>query len=431
MISESIAVNDLGHLTFGGADCVELADNYQTPLYVFDESLIRKNIRDFRDSINEYYDGFGRVLYASKAFSCKEMYRICKEEGIGADVVSGGEIYTAISAGFDPELLMFHGNNKTFQELEYAIKSNVGRIVVDNFSELRNINAIAEKLNKKVNIILRIKPGIDVHTHEYIKTGQIDCKFGFALENGEAMDAALHCLQYNGVELKGFHCHIGSQIFTTEPFCDAAKIMIEFADDFRRKSGVTVGEIDLGGGFGVKYVEGDDQQPFDLFLRDASKALKEKCEELQFPVPFIYIEPGRSIVGHAGLTLYKVGAVKTIENVRTYVSVDGGMTDNPRFALYNAEYTIEIANKANLEKDFVVTVAGKCCESGDLLQKDVAIQNAEVGDTLAVLTTGAYCYSMASNYNRIPRAAAVFVKDGESRVVIKRESYEDLIKNDI
>lgn len=431
MISKSIAVNDLGHLTIGGADCVELADSFGTPLYVFDENLIRETIGEFRDSIDKHYDGNGRVLYASKAFSCKEMYRICKEEGIGADVVSGGELYTAVSAGFDPSLLVFHGNNKTYDELEYAVNVGVGRIVVDNFTELQNLQKIAEDLDKQVGVFLRIKPGIDVHTHDYIKTGQIDCKFGFALENGEAMNAALECLKYKSVKLKGFHCHIGSQIFTTEPFCDAAMIMVRFADDFRRKSGVTVEEIDLGGGFGVKYVETDDQQPFDDFMAAASKALKAECEALDFPVPFIYIEPGRSLVGPAGITLYKVGAIKEIENVRTFVSVDGGMSDNPRYALYNAEYTIEIANKASKEKDFVATVAGKCCESGDLLQEYVKIQKPEIGDTLAVLTTGAYCYSMASNYNRIPRPAAVFVKNSEPRVVINRETYEDLVKNDV
>ena len=431
MISKSVAVNNNGHLTIGGADCVDLANNYGTPLYVFDENLIRETIAEFRESIEKHDAGLGRVLYASKAFSCKEMYRICASEGIGADVVSGGEIYTAISAGFDPSLLVFHGNNKTYDELLYAVKVGVGRIVVDNFSELKNLETISENLGKEVNIILRIKPGIDVHTHDYIKTGHIDCKFGFALENGEAMSAALECLKYNGVNLKGFHCHIGSQIFTTEPFCDAARIMIRFANDFRIKSGVTVGEIDLGGGFGVKYVESDDQQPFDSFMAAASDALKAECEALGFPIPFVYIEPGRSLVAPAGITLYKVGAVKDIKNVRTYISVDGGMGDNPRYALYNAEYTIEIANKASLKKDFVATVAGKCCESGDLLQEHVKIQTPEVGDVLAVLTTGAYCYSMASNYNRIPRPAAVMVKDGESRVIINRETYEDIIKNDV
>lgn len=431
MISESVTVNERGHLCIGGADCVDLSTQYGTPLYVFDENLIRKTISEFRESIEKYYSGNGRVLYASKAFSCKEMYRVCADEKIGADVVSGGEIYTAVSAGFDPALLMFHGNNKTYDELEYAVTVGVGRIVVDNFSELKNLEVIAGELGKDVNIILRIKPGIDVHTHDYVKTGQIDCKFGFALENGEAMNAALECIKHKGINLKGFHCHIGSQIFTTEPFCDAAEIMIRFATDFREKSGVTVEEIDLGGGFGVKYVESDDQQPFDLFMEKASSALKNACVELNFPVPFVYIEPGRSIVGPAGITLYKVGAVKTIENVRTYVSVDGGMGDNPRYALYNADYTVEIANKADREKDFVATVAGKCCESGDLLQEHVRIQTPEVGDVLAVLTTGAYCYSMASNYNRIPRPMAVFVKDGCSRIVINRETYEDIIKNDV
>ena len=431
MISESVGVNAKGNMTFGNADCVELATQFGTPLYVFNEAHIRKNCREFKTSIDEYYGGNGMTMYASKAFSCKEMYRIIAEEGLGCDVVSGGELYTALSVGFEPKNILFHGNNKTLDELQYALKSGVGHIIVDNATELLNIEKIASEFGIKANIMLRIKPGVDCHTHHYIRTGQIDSKFGFALENGEAMDIALKAVEYEHINLCGFDCHIGSQIFETEPFCDAAVIMLNFMNEFRKKSGITVGELDLGGGFGVKYVENDGALPFKVFIEKVSEALKKASAEMQYPMPKIYIEPGRSIVGEAGLTLYKVGAVKTIKDVRTYVAIDGGMTDNPRYALYQAEYDIEIANKYNQPKDFVGTVAGKCCESGDLIQENAPMQTPEVGDIMAVLTTGAYNYSMASIYNRLCRPAAVMVNNGEPRVIIKRETYEDLIKNDI
>ena len=431
MISESVGVNSEGHLTCGGADCVELAKEYGTPLYVFDEGLIRKTCAEFKASIDEFYGGNGKVLFASKAFSCKEMYRIVKSENLGADVVSGGELYTALSAGFDPHDIFFHGNNKTDSEIEYALKSGVGRLVVDNMTELETIERIAASLGVNAHIILRVKPGVDAHTHNYIRTGQIDSKFGFALENGEAMEAALKAVRYSNITLKGFHCHIGSQIFDTAPFCDTAAIMVQFMSDFREKSGVTVSELNLGGGFGVKYLETDGALPFKLFMEKVSVALKDKAKELEYPIPKIFIEPGRSIVGPAGVTLYTVGNIKTIKDVRTYVSIDGGMGDNPRYALYQADYDIEIANKAGQPKDYIATVAGKCCESGDLIQEHAPMQTPEVGDIMAVLTTGAYNYSMASNYNRIPRPAAVMVHNGESRVIIRRETYEDIVRNDI
>lgn len=431
MISESLGINEVGHLTCGKADCVELASQYGTPLYVFDEGLIRKTCAEFKASIDEFYGGNGKAMFASKAFSCKEIYRIVKSEGLGADVVSGGELYTALSAGFSASDIFFHGNNKTYGEIEYALKEGVGRIIADNMAEIETISEIAEALNVKAEIMLRIKPGIDAHTHSYVRTGQIDSKFGFALENGEALEAALKADASEFIELKGFHCHIGSQIFDTEPFCDAARVMITFMDDFRKKTGKVLPELNLGGGFGVKYLENDGALPFKLYMEKVSTALKEKAEELDYPIPKIFIEPGRSIVGPAGITLYTVGNVKTIKDVRTYVSVDGGMGDNPRYALYGSDYDIEIADKAASLKDFTATVAGKCCESGDLIQENAPMQRPEKGDIMAVLTTGAYNYSMASNYNRIPRPAAVMVKDGNARVIIKRETYEDLVRNDI
>ncbi len=431
MISESVGVGSNGNLTFGGADCVELAENYGTPLYVFDENLIRKTCREFKESIDRFYGGNGLVLYASKAFSCKEMYRIVQSEGLGCDVVSGGELYTALSAGFKAENIFFHGNNKTPLEIEYALKSGVGRIVADNMTELENIEKIAESLSVMANIVLRIKPGIDAHTHDYIRTGQIDSKFGFALENGEAFEAVAKCFEYKNICLKGFHCHIASQVCETKPFSEAAEVMLQFMAQVRERFGATLTELNLGGGFGVKYIESDGQIPFSEFMEKTAVTLTAKADELGLPVPKIFIEPGRSVVAPAGLTLYTVGNVKTIKDVRTYVSIDGGMGDNPRYALYQADYSVEIANKATEPKDFIATVAGKYCESGDLIQENATMQKPEAGDILAVLTTGAYCYSMASNYNRIPRAAVVMVKDGEPRVIVKRETFEDIVRNDI
>ena len=431
MISESIGVNNIGHLTIGGMDAVSLAKEYGTPLYVYDENLIRKTCRDFKNSLNEYYDGNGQVLYASKAFSCKEIYRIVGSEGLGADVVSAGEIYTALAAGFNPQNLFFHGNNKTYDELEYAISNGIGRIIVDNLTELEAINEIAKKENKQVKIQLRIKPGIDAHTHDYIRTGQIDSKFGFSLENGEAMQAALKATEYDNISLLGVHCHIASQVSETEPFCEAADIMMNFINEFYLKTGVMFKELNLGGGFGVKYIEGDSQIPFDSFLKAVSLELHKKADELSIPLPKVYIEPGRSIVGPAGVSLYTVGAVKTIENVRTYVSIDGGMSDNPRYALYQADYTVEIANKADKTKNMIATVAGKCCESGDLIQEQVTLANPQRDDILAVCVTGAYNYSMASNYNRIGRPPIVMLRDGTSYLAVRRETLENIISLDV
>lgn len=419
------------HLYFGGADTVELAKQYGTPLYVFDEQLIREYCRDFKNSIENYYDGNGMVLYASKAFSCKEMYRIANEEGIGVDTVSAGEIYTALSSGFPAENIFFHGNNKTDAELYYAIENNIGHIVIDDFLEIDRINKIAGEKGKKVTVMLRIKPGIDAHTHDFIKTGQNDCKFGFSLETGEAFEAAKKALDAQNLNLSGFHCHIGSQIFSTDPFCLAAEVMANFIADVAEKTGHMVSELNLGGGFGIRYTDEDEPLPYSEFMKMVSGELKKACDRFGITVPKVFIEPGRSIVGPAGITLYTVGSIKTIPDVRTYVSIDGGMSDNPRYALYGAKYDVVIANKAEQPANFIATVAGKCCESGDLIGEHIKMPTPETGDIMAVLATGAYNYSMASNYNRIPRPAAIMVKNGESRVVIKRETFEDLISKDV
>ncbi len=430
-VSDSLDINQNGNLTIGGADTVEIAEKYGTPVIIYSENGIRNNCRAFVDSVEEYYGGNGRVLYASKAFSCLEMCRIVNEEKMGLDVVSGGEIYTALKAGFPAERMYFHGNNKSRQELKYALDSGVGRIIVDNPDELRTLSEIAKETGKTANIYMRIKPGIDAHTHSFIMTGQIDSKFGFALETGEAMECVKLCTETENVNLVGMHCHIGSQIFDIDPFVHAAEVMMKFLADIKAETGIVISELDLGGGFGIKYVESDKPVGFNAYMKPVSEAVKAAAEKYDMPVPFILIEPGRSIAGSEAVTLYTVGSVKKIPDVRTYVSVDGGMTDNPRYILYQSDYTLMCANKAADERNTVVTVAGKCCESGDIIQENTLIQSVEKGDILAVLSTGAYNYSMASNYNRIPRPQVLMVKDGKVRTVIKRETYEDIVKNDI
>ena len=430
-VSDCISVNEIGHLTIGGADTVELAEKYGTPAYVFDENEIRNNLREFKKSIDENYGGNGLVVYASKAFCCKEMCRICAQEGTGIDVVSGGELYTALSVGFPTDRIVFHGNNKTHDELVMAVTNNVGRIIVDNVTELESLNEVAASQGKTVGVMLRIKPGIDAHTHDFIRTGQIDSKFGFALETGEAMAAVKEALKMPNIKLRGLHCHIGSQIFDLDPFELAATVMLDLFKDIKDQTGVELEELNLGGGFGIKYLKTDRPRPFADYMKKVAETVNSYSAKLGLKTPFILIEPGRSVVGAAGLTLYTVGAVKNIPDVRTYVSIDGGMGDNPRYALYQSHYELVCANKASEKRTETVTVAGKCCESGDLIQEWTHIQPVEPGDIIAVLSTGAYNYSMASNYNRIPRLPAVMVKDGESRVIIKRETYEQVAECDI
>lgn len=430
-VSKNLNVNAKGNLTIGGMDTVELAKKYGTPLYVMDEDLIRSNARSFKESIDRFYNGHGLVCYASKAFSCKEMYRVIASEGLGVDVVSGGELYTAIAAGTDADKICFHGNNKTTDELEMAVKYGVGRIVADNIYEMKTLNSICEKAGKIADILLRIKPGVDAHTHNFIRTGQIDSKFGFALETGEAFDAVKFALECKNLNFVGLHCHIGSQILDTQGFEAAAEVMLTFMKKIRDELGTDVRDLNLGGGFGIQYTENDDPLPYETFMEAVSVIVHKFCKENNMPLPFILIEPGRSIAGPAGITLYTVGGKKIIPNIRTYVSIDGGMCDNPRYILYQSEYDAVIANKASQPKDTIVTIAGKCCESGDLIGENMPLQECEPGDILAVCATGAYNYSMSSNYNRLLKPAVVFVKDGESRVVVKRETLDDIIRNDI
>lgn len=350
---------------------------------------------------------------------------------MGLDVVSDGELYTAASVGFPMEKVCFHGNNKTDGELALALKYKVGRIIVDNIYELERLNKLAEENGVKANIMFRIKPGIDAHTHDFIRTGQIDSKFGFALETGEAFEAVKKAVSLEHIELVGLHCHIGSQIFDIDPFVLAAEVMINFIAKIKNELNYTIGELNLGGGFGIRYTEEENPAPYEKYMEKVSEKVKELCGTLNIEQPFILIEPGRSIAGPAGITLYTVGGVKHIPNIRTYVSIDGGMGDNPRYALYKSKYDAIAANKADKPRDTRVTLAGKCCESGDLIGEEMPLQQVSEGDIVAVLATGAYNYSMSSNYNRIAKPAVVMLKGGESRIVVKRETLEDIVRNDV
>lgn len=430
-VSKNLNVNEKGHLTIAGLDAVDLATQYGTPLYVMDEDLIREHCRSFMNSIDKYYNGEGIACYASKAFSCKAMCKILKEEGMGLDVVSEGELFTADSVDFPMERVCFHGNNKTDSELKYAIDKKVGRIIVDNIFELERLDKIASDANTKANIMFRIKPGIDAHTHDFVKTGQIDSKFGVALETGEAFEIVKKAISLNNVNLVGLHCHIGSQIFDIDPFVEAAEVMIGFIEKIKLELNYEIKELNLGGGFGIKYTYEDTPVEYDKYMEKVSARVKTLCAEKQLSLPFILIEPGRSIAAPAGTTLYTLGSIKEIPNIRTYISVDGGMCDNPRYALYKSQYDVAVANRASEPKTETVTIAGKCCESGDLIGEGMKIQKAEPGDIIAVFATGAYNYSMSSNYNRIPKPAVIMLKNGTSRIVVKRETLEDIIRNDL
>ena len=429
--SPNLSINSENHLVIGQHDTVELAKKFGTPLYVLDEDLMRDNCRAYKNAIDTYYDGHGLVLFASKALCTMYTGRLVAEEGLGADVVSGGELYTLYKAGFPMEKVFFHGNNKTPDEIELALNCGVGHIVVDNKYELDLLNRIANEKNVKQRILFRIKPGIDAHTHDFVKTGQIDSKFGVALENGEAYEIHKLALSMSNIQIDGVHCHIGSQIFDVEPFCEAAKVMIGFIADLYDKLGIKVNILNLGGGFGIKYTATDDPIAPSEYIHKVTNVVKELAQEKGIDLPFLVFEPGRSIVASAGITLYTVGCVKEIENVRTYVSIDGGMCDNPRYILYGSKYTAVLANNASAEPVAPVTIAGKCCESGDLIQEHIMMPEIRVGDTLAVLATGAYNYSMSSNYNRIPRPPIVAVSGNEAKIIVKRETYDDLIKNDV
>ncbi|SHE72921.1 diaminopimelate decarboxylase [Thermoanaerobacter uzonensis DSM 18761] len=430
MLHGTMKINSKGHLEIGGCDTVILAKKFGTPLYVIDEELLRQNCRAFYNGFKKDYPG-NEVIYASKAFMTMAICKIIEEENLGLDVVSGGELYTALKAGFPAEKIYFHGNNKSKEELIMALENNIGRIIVDNWYELNMLNDLAKKMNKVPNIYIRVSPGVEAHTHQYVKTGQIDSKFGFPLFNGDAMRAIEYALTLENVNLAGLHSHIGSQIFDAESYKAEIEIMMNFLKLVKEFLGWEVGELDLGGGFGIAYVDEDDPQPIEQIAHEIMQAVKEYSVALNIKMPNIIVEPGRSIIGNAGTTLYTVGAIKDIPGVRKYVAVDGGMSDNIRTALYGAKYDAIVANKAKNITSEKVSIAGKLCESGDMLIWDITLPIIEEGDILAVLCTGAYNYSMASNYNRLPRPAAVLVSNGQADIIVARETYEDLIRNDI
>jgi len=421
-------LRDDGHLEVGGCDLVELATEHGTPMYVFCTETFRRQARRYREA----FPAPDRVYFAAKAFTSVAAFRIAVEEGLGVDVASGGELYVALKAGVPPESIIVHGNNKSDAELEMAVASSVGRIAVDSLDELERLARIAEAAGVRQTIVLRVTPGVEAHTHEYIQTGQEDTKFGMSIESGAALEAAKRAADLPSVELVGAHAHIGSQIFGSEAFGKLVEIMFEFLSAVREAVGLSLTDLNLGGGLGIAYTK--EEAPADVVAHGAfvRQSVAREAGRLGLAVPILSVEPGRSIVGNSMLTLYRVGVVKEIPGVRTYVSVDGGMSDNIRPMLYGARYSALLANKANEASDKVVTVAGSHCESGDVLLRDVALPSSVGrGDLLAILATGAYGYAMASNYNKMPRPPVVAVADGAARTVIRRETYEDLIRLDL
>lgn len=417
-------------LYIGGISTIDLAREYGTPLYVIDEDLVRSQCRRYYKSF-KVEEKKNRVAYAGKAFLTLAMCQIVSSEDLCLDVVSGGELYTAWKSGFSMDKVYFHGNNKTVEEIEMGVNLGVGKFVVDNMYEIEKINAIAQEKNKTQKILLRVTPGIEAHTHEYIKTGQIDSKFGFTILNDKIIDVIKKAITFSNIELIGLHCHIGSQIFDTKPYEDEVEIMLSIIKNINDETGYEIKELDLGGGFGIYYKEGDVPKRIEEFCEIILNKAESIAERLNIKLPCLVIEPGRSIIGNAGTTLYTVGSIKEIPDIRKYVSVDGGMSDNIRPALYNARYECIIANKVESSLRETVTVSGKCCESGDILINDVEISETQSGDILAVLTTGAYGYSMSNNYNKIPKPAVIVVSNGDVKLICKRQTFEEVIQNEI
>lgn len=422
-------INEKGHLTIGGVDTVELAQKYGTPLVVYDVEQIRNQIRAFKKVFEKEKVAYA-VSYASKAFACIAMYQVANEEGAYTDVVSAGELYTALKANFPTERISFHGNNKSLFEIEMAVKNHVGKIIIDNFHEIKLLDKVLREQDAKINVMLRITPGISAHTHEYDQTGQVDSKFGFDLESGQADLALEQVLANSRMNMVGIHAHIGSQIFELNGFEMAAKKLMEVAENWRSQYGYTAKVINVGGGFGIKYTAEDNPLKPEEFVQAIVETIKKEAKEAAFPVPEIDIEPGRSIVGPAGYNLYTTGSRKVVPGYRSYVTVDGGMGDNIRPALYGAKYETVLATDPKAPLTEHVRIAGKYCESGDILAEDQALPATKSGSLLAMLDTGAYGYSMASNYNRNPRPAVVFVENCKAKLVIKRESLEDLVHLD-
>lgn len=431
MLYDNLAVTEGGHLTIAGHDARALADQFGTPLYLLDEALIRSRCRTYKQAMEAAFRPGSMPFYASKALSFKHIYEIALEEGLGVDVVSAGELYTAKAAGFPMQKVCFHGNNKTDAEIELAMDYGVGHFVCDGADELEAIELAAARRGIRQNVLLRLSPGIDPHTHAKIATGQVDSKFGSAIETGQAAQLVAQILKQRHIKLLGFHCHIGSQIVDHQPFCDAAVIMLTFAAEIRRNLSYEAQIISLGGGLAVRYVEQDPVVDYGACIEKTGVLVRETCEKLGIETPQIWMEPGRSLVADAGVTLYTVGAVKEIPGFKNYISIDGGMTDNPRFALYQADYTVLAADRMLDAADFRCTLAGRCCESGDVIQENILLPRLQRGDLVAVLTTGAYNYAMASNYNRVPRPPIVMLGENGPYLTVRRESLDDLIQNDL
>lgn len=431
---DTLKINSKGHLELGGADCVDLAQQFGTPVYLFDEAYIREMMRVYRNTLQQKYNGNGLVLYASKAFSCEAIYRIADEENIGVDVVSGGELYTALKADFPAERIYMHGNNKLAYEIGEALDAGVGCIVADAYSEIDKIDEEAKKRGIRQKILLRTNPGVEAHTHAFVQTATTDSKFGFSLQDGTAEKATAYVMSKENVYLAGYHCHIGSQIFEKQSFVLAVEKCMDFAAKMRKKLGFELKELNMGGGYGIWYTDEDRKispQGYAEYLEALLETVKSKAKEYAMDLPFVLLEPGRSIVGEAGVTLYTIGNIKEIPGVKKYVAVDGGMFDNPRYALYQSKYTPVLANRAMEAPTEIVTIAGKCCESGDILAANVSLPKAETGDILAILSTGAYNYSMAMNYNRNFIPPCVLVKDGEAEYIVRPQTYEDITRNDV
>ena len=434
MICDNICISKDGkHLLFAGQDVTELAEKYGTPLYLMDEDKIRENCRAYRNALKKHYGEKAKPLYASKANCFKRLYEIMREEEMGIDVVSSGEIYTALKAGYDIGNAYFHSNNKTDEDIKYAMENGIGYFVADNTEEIDAVNREAKRQGKVQKILLRLTPGIDPHTFEAASTGKVDSKFGQAIETGQAEEITRYALGKENISLCGFHCHLGSQIFAEDVFERGAVIMLDFIAKMREKYGFKCEQLDLGGGFGVKYTDSDPTLDIDKRIGEIAKVVKSSCRELNMEVPEIRMEPGRSIVADAGMVLYTVGTVKRIRGYKSYVSIDGGMADSPRYALYKSKYTCYVANKMDEPKDFRASIVGRCCEAGDIIQEDVMLPSSvKRYDTVAICTTGAYHYSMASNYNRLPKPATVMLRGGnENYIAVKAQSFEDIIRNEL
>ena len=433
MICKNLSRNERGELCLAGHELSPLADKYGTPVYLYDEARIRERCRTYLNAVNAAFDGRGRVLYASKAACFKRLYEIMREEGMGIDVVSCGEIYTAELAGYPLGLAYFHSNNKTDADIDYAIDHGIGYFVADNAEELYAVDRIAGQKGKRQKLLLRITPGIDPHTYAAVATGNVDSKFGSAIETGQALEIVKLALSLENLELCGFHCHVGSQVFDSEVYISAARVMLDFVAEIKRELGYSAKELDIGGGYGVRYVESQPEIDIAANIAEVGAFMKDYAEKLGIELPEIAFEPGRSIVADSGLTLYSVGTVKRIPGYKTYVSVDGGMTDNPRFALYGSPYTIlPVCREVDTDNAMTCSVVGRCCESGDILQENVSLP-ADIGrgELLACLTTGAYHYSMASNYNRITKLPVVMLTEKGDYLAVRRESFEHLTSLDI